>query len=59
MKLPEGWTEYWDEDQQRHYYVENATKKASIDMTAAGLDNSGILFRLLGSIPCSVPGRQI
>ncbi|EER16831.1 hypothetical protein Pmar_PMAR011345 [Perkinsus marinus ATCC 50983] len=29
VKLPEGWTEYWDEDQQRHYYVENATKKVT------------------------------
>ncbi|KAF4673516.1 hypothetical protein FOL46_007006 [Perkinsus olseni] len=28
VKVPEGWTEYWDEDQQRHYYVENATQKA-------------------------------
>ncbi|KAF4675164.1 hypothetical protein FOL47_008171 [Perkinsus chesapeaki] len=29
VKLPEGWTEYWDEDQQRHYYVENATQKVT------------------------------
>ncbi|KAF4681003.1 hypothetical protein FOZ62_020210, partial [Perkinsus olseni] len=39
VKVPEGWTEYWDEDQQRHYYVENATQKA-LSFTAVVIGSS-------------------